>query len=487
MKPGDVFITNDPWLSAGHLPDICLVTPVFHRGRVVAFAASIAHANDIGGTNEDHLPKEVFEEGLWIPTLKFHDGGRPNETLIEMIRANVRYPDEVIGDLEAQAAANAVGARRLVALLDEYGLEDTTAFSHAIFDRTERAVREAIAAIPDGEYTGADRFDGLDGVLEIRATVRVRGSDMEVDFAGSSPQVARGGLNSTLAYARAQTFYSLMCVLSPHLPNNEGSLRPLTITAPEGSILNCRYPAPVNLRLRSGWHISGALYAALAPVLPERVLAGSGFLGAFQTRGLDGGRPFAVPFFAGGGQGASLGRDGRPGYIYPSTAKGMSVEMFESRTSLVIAEKRLLPDSAGAGQFRGGPGQRIRVRLHPAKRGPVHINLTPDRMRCPAPGFNGGLPGRRAQVLLNGREPGPESSFFREGLLTLERPEDELVFDLPGGGGFGPPEARDPRRIDADLQRRIVTPAGIQRDYRRDPEQDSQRFRGVEDKAGGEA
>lgn len=465
MKPGDVFVTNNQWLSAGHLPDICVVTPIFRGSEVVAFAASIAHANDIGGTNDDFRPREVFEEGLWIPVLKLYDAGQRNETLVAMIRSNVRYPDEVMGDLEAQVAANEVGARRLVALLDEYGLSHTRTVAEAIFTRTERAIRHAIEAIPDGTYRGEDQFDGLYGSLHINATVTVKGSEMSVDFAGTSPQVDRGGLNATMAYTAAQTFYSLMCILSPHLPNNEGSLRPLSITAPEGSILNCIFPAPVNLRLRSGWHISPAIYQALAPVLPQEVLAGCGYLGAFQTRGLDGERPFSVPYFAGGGQGGSLGRDGRSGYIFPSTAKGMSVELFEAKTSLMIREKRILADSGGAGQFRGGPGQRVTVALHPDKRGPVHINLTPDRMRCPAVGLEGGQAGSLARVLVSGKAPAPDSTFYTDGFLTLTEPDEVLLFDLPGGGGFGDPAQRDPARIQHDLETGVVTPEGAARDY----------------------
>lgn len=443
MQPGDVFITNDPWLSAGHLPDLCVVTPVFVEDRVVAFCATIAHANDIGGTNDDRRPRTVYEEGLQIPILKLYDRGVRNETLIALITANVRGPEEVIGDLEALVAANAVGSQRVAALLAEYGLADTVELAAAIHARTEEAVAAAIAAIPDGVYHASTQFDALTTPLTLTATVTVEGSDLTVDYTGSADEVSPGGINATLSYTRAQTFYTLMCALAPHLPHNEGSLRPFTIVAPEGSILNCRFPAPVNLRLRSGWHLNTILFAALAAVLPGQVMAGSGFLAAFQARGRrPDGSQFNVPFFAGGGQGASAGRDGRPGYIYPSTAAGMSVEVFESRTPLVIHHKAILPESGGAGQWRGGPGQRVIAGLVPGWAQPVELLMTPDRMVCPAPGLLGGSPGAPVRVTVNGDAPAAGSAFYQAGYVTLTAPADLLVWDFAGGGGWGDPARR---------------------------------------------
>ena len=466
MQPGDVFITNDPWVSAGHLPDLCVVTPVFRSGQVIAFCATIAHANDIGGTNDDRRPRSVYEEGLQIPILKLYDRGARNETLYAMLRANVRGADEVLGDLEALVAANAVGARRVGQLLDEYGLTDVAELSQAIQARTEQAMRAAIAQVPDGEYRAAVQFDAMERPLTIAVTVRVAGSDMAVDYAGSDPEVRRGGINATLAYTQAQTFYSLMCALTPHLPNNEGSLRPLTIAAPAGCILNCRYPAPVNLRLRSGWHLNTALYAALAAALPGRVMAGSGLLAAMQARGQrpDGGS-FNVPFFAGGGQGASQGRDGRAGYIYPSTAAGMSVEIFESRVPLLIRAKRLLADSGGAGQWCGGPGQQVEITPLPGWPEPIEILMAPDRMVCPAPGLQGGRPGGLSRVLVNGEPPAPGSTFYEAGYVTLESDQEVLTWDFAGGGGWGEPRAREPAAVERDLARGLITSTAAQRLY----------------------
>ena len=438
MRPGDVFITNDPWLSAGHLPDICVVTPVFAGDRVVAFCATIAHANDIGGTNDDRRPRTVYEEGLQIPILKLYDHGERNETLYAILRANVRGPEEVIGDLDALVAANEVGARRMQQLMHEYNLTDLGALSAAIQERTEAAVRAAIAAIPDGVYTAQTQFDALQTPLTIAVSIRVDGSDLHVDYSGSADEVSPGGINATLSYTSAQTFYTLMCVLAPHLPHNEGSLRPFQISAPLGSILNCRFPAPVNLRLRSGWHLNTVIFAALSAVLPDRVMAGSGFLAAFQARGRrPDGSNFNVPFFAGGGQGASYGRDGRAGYIYPSTAAGMSVEVFEGRAPLLIRSKAILPESGGSGRWRGGPGQRVLVTTRPGWPEPVEFLITQDRMICPAPGLNGGGNGAPVRLLLNGEPPAPDSTFYSAGYLTLSSDQDVLLWDFAGGGGWG--------------------------------------------------
>ncbi len=458
MRPGDVYITNDPWLSAGHLPDICVVTPIFVHEQVVAFCATIAHANDIGGTNDDRRPRTVYEEGLQIPILKLDDAGQRNETLIAMIQANVRGPAEVLGDVEALVAANAVGARRVQQLLQEYGLTDTVALADAIQTRTESAVRQAIAKIPAGIYHATVEFDALLAPLTLTATVTVAGDNLAIDYSGSANEVSPGGINATLSYTRAQTFYSLMCALAPHLPHNEGSLRPFTIHAPLGSILNCRFPAPVNLRLRSGWHINTVLYAALAEVLPGSVMAGSGFLAAFQARGKRAdGTSFNVPYFAGGGQGASMGRDGRAGYIFPSTAAGMSVEIFESRTPLVIHAKRVLPDSGGAGRWRGGPGQQVVATLRPDWSEPVELLMTPDRMLCPAPGFAGGKPGTPVRVTINGEAPAPDSEFFTAGYVTLHDATELLVWDFAGGGGWGDPQERDAEAIRRDIEWGIIT------------------------------
>jgi len=465
MQPGDVFITNHPWLCAGHLPDICIITPVFRHGRVVAFCASVAHANDIGGTRDERLPREVYEEGVLIPLSKLYDRGQLNQGLLDVFAANVRFPEEAVGDVEAEVTANEVGAERLLALMDEYGLDDLSALAAEIEGRSERAMRAAIAAIPDGVYRGRSISDGAEEPLVIQAAVDIRGDELYVDYTGSSAQVGRGGTNSPLIYTISHTCYALKCALLPGTPNNEGCYRMIHVSAPEGSILNARYPASCNSRTRTGWHIGPALFDALQQALPENVIAGCGLLQSSRVycRGADG-QGAIVSYFAAGGQGAGWHHDGRPGYIYPSTAAGMAAEIWELRSPTLSVEKRILPDTGGAGRRRGGPGQRIALRRLPGWEGQVGVHFYPDRARYPAPGLLGGQPGAPARVQLNGQTLSPDDPVYREGYLAL-RDGDLFTFDLPGGGGVGDPRQREPERVRADLERGWVTPEAARTVY----------------------
>jgi len=466
MREGDVYITNDPWICAGHLPDICVLTPIFYQGALVAFSGTVAHAIDIGGTTDDRTAKEVYEEGVRIPIMKLYDAGTRNDTLFEMLAANVRSPAEVIGDLEAEIAANAVGVDRIRLLLAEYGLTDLRALSHVIEGRTEAATRAAIAAILDGQYHAAIKYDGLDQPLDLVTTITVMGDNITVDFTGTSGEVERAGMNAPFVYTKAHTCYALMCLLTPNLPNNEGCFRPVSIIAPEGCILNCRFPASVNSRTRSGWHIAPAIYAAIADALPEKVIAGCGLLQSFRTRGVErDGRAFNVPSFSGAGQGASFGRDGIAGYIFPSTSAGMAVELFEAKSPTLIHSKRLLPDSGGAGQYRGGLGQRIVLGKLPGYEEVLPIHMHPDLMTCPPPGILGGSDGRVAHVTLNGELLGPGSTLDREGVIYLRHASDAITFDLPGGGGYGDPALRDPVAVRQDLAMGYITAEGALHSY----------------------
>jgi len=470
MREGDVYITNDPWICAGHLPDICVLTPIFYQGEMVGFAGTVAHAIDIGGTLHERKATELYEEGILIPIMKLYDAGVRNDTLVAMIAANVRNPAEVIGDIEAEITANEVGVNRVTMLLAEYGLTDLHALSRVIEGRTENATRAAIAAIPDGTYRATIPYDGLDTPLEIVVALTVVGDELTVDFTGTSGEVGRAGMNAPLVYSKAHTCYALMCILTPNVPNNEGCFRPVTVVAPEGCILNCRFPATVNSRTRSGWHIAPAIYAALAEALPEKVMAGCGLLQSFRTRGVErDGRAFNVPSFSGAGQGASFGRDGMPGYIFPSTSSGMAVELFEMKAPAFIRSKRLLSDSGGAGQYRGGLGQRIVIGKLPGYEAPLPIYMHPDLMVCPPPGLLGGKDGCAARVTFNGALQGAGSSFDREGMMDLVEASDEIIFDLPGGGGYGDPATRAPEAIQRDLALGYVTPEGVTRDYGIDP------------------
>ena len=245
MHPGDVYMTNDPWMCAGHLPDIAIVSPVFYQGRFVGFVGNIANTSDIGGTLDLKRVTDSYEEGIFFPLCKLYDKGEPNELAFDMYRWNVRGPDMVLTDIEAQVAANQVGARRINDFLDEYGLEDLAALSAAIRGRSETAMRRAISELPDGVYENHVYTDGMGDPLKIQTRIEIRGDEILVDFAGSAPQIDRGGLNCTMIYSQGHTYYPLACLLTPDVPVNEGCFEAITVTAPEGTIINCTFPASV--------------------------------------------------------------------------------------------------------------------------------------------------------------------------------------------------------------------------------------------------
>jgi 5-oxoprolinase (ATP-hydrolysing)/N-methylhydantoinase A len=302
LDEGDVLITNDPWVCAGHLYDLAVVSPVFRRGRLVALVGSIAHCSDIGGTLDSASARETYEEGLQIPPLKLYRAGRPNSDLFALIERNVRRPERVLGDIQAQLGANRVGASRLLAFMDEYGLERLNELAEAIQDRSERAMRAAIRAVPDGEYRSALTFDAVGKVLNLAVRIVVAGDELLVDYLGAPAQVERGAINCTYGYTAAHTVYALKCLLTPGVPANAGCYRPIQVAAPEGSILNCRYPAAVNLRTAVGWYLAPLIFGALAGVLPERVQAFTGLPAAISAYGLGpDGQAFNDHLFQGGG------------------------------------------------------------------------------------------------------------------------------------------------------------------------------------------
>lgn len=466
IRPGDVFIGNDPWLCIGHLLDVAVITPVFADGRLVAFTATIAHQADIGGGHGLLGVREVYEEGLFLPVLRLYEEGRENETLVELIRANVRTPDLVLADLRSQVSANEVGARRLVRLMSEYGLADLASTGTEMQSRSERAMREVIRALPDGTYRHEGLVDGPDGPVRIPVAVRVRGDEMWFDYAGAPPQFAAGGLNATLSYTVVNTHYVSQCVLAPRLPHNEGSTRPIHVSAPAGSALACTFPAAVNVRNIFTTRVSSVILGALAQVAPDRVIAGYGAIQSFSVRGSDaGGRTYSAPFLAGGGRGGSATEDGIGGFIYTSGAAGVPIEVLESKAPVLVVRKEWQPDSAGAGRSRGGPGQRVVVRRLPGHQAPVEVRFQPTRPRIGAPGLFGGRDGTTTDARWNGEPISPTDELGRDGRTWFRSDADELEFSVCSGGGYGDPAERPPAALEADLRVGIVTPEGAARDY----------------------
>lgn len=456
LREGDVLITNDPWICAGHLFDVALVTPVFRDGRVVALVGSIAHCSDIGGTRDYQRVREVYEEGLQIPPMKLFEAGAPNRTLFSLIERNVRKSDMVLGDIYAQHGANLVAAERLLAFMDAYDLDDLEALATEVQHRAEVAMREAIRATPDGTYRARVGFDGVGDPLELAVAVHVEGDAMRVVWE-APPQLPRGGINCTLNYTAAHTVYALKCILTPDIPSNAGCFRPITVEAPEGSILNCRYPAAVNQRTQTGWYCAPAIFAALADVLPDRVQAFTGLPMGAGAYGRDGdGSVYNDHLFQGGGQGASRHGDGVSALLYPTSAGNTSIEMFETRTPLVVEEKAFIPDSGGAGRHRGGLGQRVRVRKLHDDGHPALLSLHPQGMLVPTPGLHGGRAGSLARIVLE-RPEGTLADLELHGLAELRTPADRCLIEMPGGSGFGDSRERDPELLKRDVREGYVT------------------------------
>jgi len=465
MRPGDVFICNDPWLAAGHGYDIAVVTPFFRNGRLVGFTGSIANVSDIGGVLNDNLAREAYEEGLLIPMAYLFEQGVPNDLVIEFLRWNVRVPEMVIGDVYAEAAANEVGAQKVLALLDEYELDDLEDLAAEIQSRTDAAMRRAIAAIPPGEHRATVEFDEIN-LLTISVRVVFDGREVLVDFAGTSPQQPMGGINCTLSYTQGQTSYAIKYLLIPEAPENEGCYGAVRIEAPRGSLLNCVFPASVRTRTRSGWYIHSALAAALSDVLPTRVMAPNGLMGGIQAYGKDdAGRQYYAHFFDGGGMGAGASNDGNPTLIFPSSASNVPVEMFEVAAPVLIHEKEFVCDSAGAGRYRGGAGQRVSFSRLPGWPQPVVVNFWAHRMRVPPFGLEGGGAATPSRVFINARELDRQEFLSQTEGFHLESDATVCTSEIAGGGGFGDPRQRPRDQLRDDVRNGLVSQESAVRDY----------------------
>lgn len=459
LQPGDVLITNDPWKTASQLNDITVATPVFKGGRPVAFFASTCHALDIGGTGLAADAGTVFEEGLFLPMMKLYEAGRPVQPIFDMLAANVRTPEEVLGDIHSQVVANEVGGRRLLAFMEEFGLDDITELADEIITRSEAATRERIRELPDGQYTSQLTLDGFDEPIEIRTTIDVKGDTIHVDFAGTSGTVPYG-INVCLNYTRAYTTYGIKCAVSPEVPNNEGGFAPVRITAPEGCILNAKPPAAVAGRHLVGHFLPSAVMSALAGALPERVMA-PGFDGLWNTHisGTDRatGKYFSFTWFSSGGTGALQTQDGLSAAAFPSGVAGVPAEVIESLAPLVVRRRELRTDSGGPGTRRGGLGQTIEIEVITDE--PYQFSGLFERIRHPAPGLLGGQPGHTGYIsATNNVQINPKA---RQNL-----PADTIVtLALPGGGGFGPPARRDPELVRRDILNGYVSAATALKEY----------------------
>ncbi len=469
MKDGDHFITNDPWIASGHLHDITVVSPVFRAGKPLGFFACTCHQVDIGGMGQGPDGRSVFEEGLYIPPMHLARAGKPNGDLLRMIRANVRQPRMVEGDVLSYVTTNEAAGRRLVKMLDEFDEEGLEALADWIFERSRNAMIAEIRKLPRGTFENEFVLDGYDRPVKLKAALTIGEDEITVDYAGSDP-ASPHGINVVLNYCKAYSAFGVRCVVGPRIPNNAGSLAPIVVTAPEGSIVNVKHPWPVSARHVIGQFLPDVMLGCLAKAVPERIPAeGAACLWGAQLRGGPSvaagaptqsnriGEPFEVMFFNSGGSGGRPFADGMNATAFPSGVRALPAEVVETVAPVVIWKKELRADSAGAGRYRGGLGQTVEVGT--VDGAPFAFFAMFDRVKSKPRGRRGGADGTSGKV-----ETASGAKFRAMGLQTV--PADErLSLSLPGGAGWGDPLDRPPARVAADVADGLIAREAAERDY----------------------
>ena len=462
---GDVYITNDPWEGTGHLHDITVVTPSFHKGAHVGFFACTAHIVDIGGRGFGADAASVYEEGLYIPIMKLATRGVVDATLIKIVRGNVREPDQLVGDIYALATCNEIGHRRLIEMMVEFDLTDLAGISHFILDNSRRATLERIAALPRSMATGAMTIDGFDTPIELKVKLEILSDRIISDFTGTSG-LDKKGINVPLVYTKAYACYALKCAIAPEIPNNAASLAPFEVVAPVNSILNAVHPAPVALRHVIGHMIPDTVYDALDKILPHLVPAeGAGCLCNFQVSlrprmdqpAPEGTARAEVLTFNSGGAGARPTVDGLNATAFPSGVMTMPIEATEHTGPVIIWRKELRPDSGGAGKYRGGLGQFMEVGALAGHE--FDFQAMFDRVDHPARGRQGGANGAATLI---GQDDGTKMRGKGKQFVAHGR---RVMLAFPGGAGYGKASDRDPALVKRDLSRGYISPEAAKRDY----------------------
>ena len=462
---GDVYVTNDPWEGTGHLHDITVVTPSFHKGELAGFFGCTAHIVDIGGRGFGADAASVYEEGLYIPIMKLVNRGEVDQTLIRIVRGNVREPDQLVGDIYALTTCNEIGHRRLIEMMEEFGLDDLNGIGGFILENSRRATLECINVLPHGEASGEMTVDGFSAPITLKVKLNIEQDRILSDFAGTSG-VDKKGINCPLVYAKAYACYALKCAIAPEIPNNAASLAPFEITAPENSIVNAVHPAPVALRHIVGHFVPDAIYAALDQLLPNTVPAeGAGCLCNFQVslrprtdaEPTFGARRAEVLTFNSGGAGARPQFDGLNATAFPSGVMTMPIEATEHTGPVIIWRKELRPDSGGAGKFRGGLGQYMEVGAREGHE--FDFQAMFDRVDHPARGRQGGENGAPTTIIQDdgAKMHGKGKQFVAHGR--------RVVLAFPGGAGYGPVSERDPKLVKRDLARGYISAETAERDY----------------------
>jgi len=470
LKPGDVLVTNDPWLASGHLIDITIASPVFHRGRLVAYAACIVHHLDMGGRMSTLESKDVYEEGLKIPILKLYDEGKLNSTVYDFMRANIRVPDKVLGDLRAQLVANHICTRNLQTLLTEFSLSGIEELADEIVNRTDTSLRRKIAALPDGVYRNRVRLPKIPNTeqrVDIEVAVHVKGDEILLDYTGTSGEVS-AAINCTLTMTKSYSCYPIKLALDPEVPNNAGALQPVSVKAEEGSVVHCRHPAATWGRTMISHLFPEIIFGALEPLLPEYVLAGNGGCPANEMylhgRKKDG-RSFMAISAHMGGFGGSARQDGPSTLCFPNNTRNIPVEVTENEATMIYTRKELIRDSAGAGRFRGGFGQEVEFYIPDGDLGPQDFVASSVRLsgRSPESDFpvNGRLGGKNAKFYGLWHNDAP----VEHGVYRRLVPGDRIRFMLSGGGGYGSPLEREPERVRDDVIADLVSIEAARDEY----------------------
>lgn len=470
LNDGDAIVTNDPWIASGHLIDISIASPIFHRGRIAGYALCIVHHLDMGGRMSTIASKDIYEEGLKIPVMKLVEGGQLNRTIFEFITANTRVPEKILGDVRAQMVANHVCARGLKVMLDEYKLDSLEGLAQEIIARTEKSMRRRIAELPDGAYRNdviLPRVPGVDTDIIIKCEMRIEGDGITIDYTGSSGEVG-AAVNCCYNMTRSYTSYPFKLALDPGVPNNDGALNPITIIAPVGSIVNCRPPVATWGRTMISHLFPEIVFGAMEQVLPERVLAANGGAPANEIY-LHGkhadGRSFMAISQHSGGFGGSAKKDGPPTLCFPNNTRNIPVEVTENEARMVYLRKELAEDSGGPGLNRGGLGQVVEYEILPG--GPaekpqvessVRLSGRKENGNFPVSGRRKGKAGRGYGLAINGTE-------VDHGISRTLQPGDRVLFKLSGGGGYGDPMAREPERVLTDVEEGYVTLEAAKNDY----------------------
>ncbi len=462
MKPGDIYITNDPWMGTGHLNDFVLTTPCFHRGKLVALFSCTSHLMDIGGLGFGPDATDVFMEGLYIPMLKLAEGGKLNETLMAMIRANTRQPVDTEGDVYSLANCNDVGCKRLVDMMEEFDLTDLDRLADYVCERSRKAVLAEIAKLPQGSWSNKMTVDGYDEPIDLVAKTTISDKGIHVDYTGTSAASLRG-INVPLAYTTAYTVFGLACIVSSRIPNNAGSLAPLTVSAPEGCILNAQKPKPVLIRHVIGQMLPDVVFGCLRQAIPDRVPAeGTSCLWNINMRGTSGNTNggnygFMMTFTSNGGTGARPHKDGLSATAYPSGVRGTPVEVAESITPLLFWRKEYRADSGGAGRTRGGLGQTMEIES--AIDRPFELLAAFDRIDHPPRGRDGGANGAAGEVRLKSGK-----KLKGKGFQVIPS-GDRLIVLTSGGAGIGAPKTRSRTSVAEDVADGLVTAAQAAKVY----------------------